>query len=45
LLHFSLLILFELVLIDGDVTILVTVVLSHIEASSIPLGMPKDVLM
>jgi hypothetical protein len=44
LLHFNLLILFELVLIDGDVTIFITVVLSHIEASSVPLGVPKDVL-
>jgi hypothetical protein len=44
LLHFILLILFELVLIDGDVTILVAVVLSHIEASSVPPSMPKDVL-
>jgi hypothetical protein len=44
LLHFSLLILFEFVLIDGDVTILVTVALSHIEASSVPPSVPKDVL-
>jgi hypothetical protein len=43
-LHFSLLILFEIVLNDGDVTILVTVVLSHIEASFVPPGVPKDVL-
>jgi hypothetical protein len=43
-LHFSLLILFEFVLIDEDVTILITVAPSHIEASSVPPGVPKDVL-